>query len=146
VESITYKCIECHEVKPEDEFYRTPVNKRGRTAACKACLFGRRERWRGEFPTYADKSRDNHLKRKYGINTAQYVAMKAAQGGVCAICGTDDPGRKGEFHVDHCHATGVVRGLLCITCNQALGLLYDSPDLMEAAAAYVRKHAKDKAA
>ena len=56
----------------------------------------------------------------------------------CAICKTTTPGGKGTFHVDHCHATGAVRGLLCMACNIGIGKLKDSPELLDAAASYLR--------
>ena len=54
---------------------------------------------------------------KYGITADQFHAMCAAQGGVCALCRR--PPSK-QFHVDHCHETGRVRGLLCHLCNTRL--------------------------
>jgi len=63
-------------------------------------------------------------KKKYGITVADYDRMFLEQGGKCKICGVDKPGKNTRtkyFHVDHCHKTGRVRGLLCISCNVLLG-------------------------
>lgn len=81
--------------------------------------------------------RANNLKYAYGITTEQYHTMLDKQGGACAICGTTSPGVKGNFHVDHDHATKTIRGLLCRNCNTALGLLKDSIDIAQAAVAYL---------
>lgn len=77
------------------------------------------------------------LKREYGITPEQYDRMHAEQGGVCAICGDQQRGR--ALDVDHDHVTGAVRGLLCSGCNQTLGKMKDSPDLLRAAAAYLER-------
>ncbi len=69
--------------------------------------------------------RNRGLKAKYGITIEQYDMMFAQQNGVCAVCATVQPGR--PLDVDHCHDTGVIRGLLCNPCNMALGLLKDDP-------------------
>lgn len=78
------------------------------------------------------------LADRYGITSEQYEEMVRAQGGRCAICGTDNPGRKRtKWAVDHCHKTGRVRGLLCTKCNPGLGYFQDSPELLLAAARYL---------
>lgn len=61
--------------------------------------------------------------RKYGITARQRDAMSEAQGGVCAFpgCERSEASEHLGLHVDHCHATGEVRGLLCLTHNQWLG-------------------------
>lgn len=84
------------------------------------------------------------LRKQYGITVEQYDAMLAAQGGGCAICGDppDGVGRAGvRLHVDHCHATNRVRGLLCNSCNNGLGRFRDRPELLRAAAAYLAAEA-----
>jgi len=64
--------------------------------------------------------------------------MLVTQEGRCAICGTQDPGRNWpSFNVDHDHATGRVRGLLCANCNDAIGKLKDDPTLLHRAAEYL---------
>ena len=79
------------------------------------------------------------LATKYGLTHEDVANMLAAQGGRCAICGGDSPRGKGSWHVDHCHATNSVRGLLCQPCNQGLGLFRDNPDTLEKAATYLRR-------
>lgn len=82
--------------------------------------------------------------RKYGLTVEQYDAMFTAQNGQCAICYSEaDPNGKraaSRLHVDHDHISGRVRALLCNNCNRAIGYLKDDPDLMAAAAEYVRSH------
>lgn len=62
--------------------------------------------------------------------------MEKAQGGVCKICRRPETQRK-RLAVDHCHTTGAVRGLLCITCNAEIGHLLDDPEIIRRAADYV---------
>ena len=81
--------------------------------------------------------------RQYGVTPEWYEAKLAEQGGQCAICGrTPPPGAiksASRLHVDHCHDSANVRGLLCNRCNPALGLFDHNPELLEAAAAYLRR-------
>jgi len=59
------------------------------------------------------------MMRVYGITNEEFVKMELDQGGVCKICKKADQSR--ELQVDHDHRTGVVRGLLCVSCNTSLG-------------------------
>jgi hypothetical protein len=72
----------------------------------------------------------------YGLTPGDYDRMLAEQDGACAICTRPEPNGK-ALHVDHCHATGQVRALLCGQCNRALGQMQDDPDRLLAAAAYL---------
>lgn len=100
-------------------------------------------KWRQESGLYgmpaqviAQRKRSRACKlRKYGLTPEQFAQMHADQAGRCAICG--DTCRC----VDHDHKTGKVRGLLCGSCNRALGFLKDSADICAAAAAYLQSHA-----
>ena|SRR5215467_8614427 len=65
--------------------------------------------------------RTDSLRARYNITPEDYDWMLQVQGGGCAVCYTTDASRWGQFHVDHDHETGVVRGLLCAKCNFALG-------------------------
>jgi hypothetical protein len=83
----------------------------------------------------------SHKCRTYSITPEQYFAMLRAQGGVCAICARP-PVSKRDWHVDHDHKTGIIRGLLCNGCNTAIGQLRDNPALCRAAADYLERHGK----
>lgn len=89
----------------------------------------------------AARSPHDSRRRLYGLEPDQYEALVVAQGGRCAVCGTDQPGgrSKGSWHVDHEHSTGRVRGLLCTRCNQALGLFDDDAARLVAAAEYLTR-------
>jgi len=82
------------------------------------------------------------VKTMYGIDHKTFVAMFAAQGDRCAICGTDQPvgeGRTAQWNIDHDHVTGAIRGILCSQCNIGIGQLRDDPDLLRRAIAYLEK-------
>lgn len=88
-------------------------------------------------------ARKYRLRTRYGITEEIYLELLAKQDHVCAICQQScASGRR--LAVDHDHATGCVRGLLCRRCNQLLGRMEDSPLLLERAAAYLRKNASDQ--
>jgi hypothetical protein len=154
------QCTKCGEVKAYGQFYRHGTTADGRATYCiecqKADTRARRaanrdqvKAWNAAARDRADKNvkasenRRNHLRRQYGITPEDYDEMLAAQGGVCAICGQTewfiDP-RKGTprcLSVDHCHATGKVRGLLCGRCNRSIGHFEDNPEIIARAAAYL---------
>lgn len=85
------------------------------------------------------KNRVQVLRRKYGLALDDYKALIAAQGDSCAICRGPSTSAWGSWHVDHDHATGEVRGLLCSSCNVGLGNFGDDPERLEAAARYLRR-------
>ena len=76
--------------------------------------------------------------RRYGLTQLDWDALVATQAGRCAICRTDTPGGRGElWHIDHCHDTGRVRGLLCHNCNVGIGNFRDDPTLLARAIEYL---------
>jgi hypothetical protein len=89
-------------------------------------------RWRG---TQRDRIHEQEIKRQFGLPIGSYSALLAAQGGVCAICGQKPT--KQRLNVDHSHASGVVRGLLCGSCNRALGMFRDDVRLLNQAIRYL---------
>lgn len=84
---------------------------------------------------------ERHVERKFGITEAQLNALLEKQGGCCAICGNTEPvinkGGVQKLSVDHCHATGKIRGLLCSVCNHLLGQAKDNVKVLRAAAVYL---------
>lgn len=119
----------------DDEFGIDRSRPTGRAASCR--------RYHREY--YATHSKDlraaenvRQLRRKYGLTPAEIEAMAAEQGGVCAICGAAPRGRWKRLHVDHDHATGAVRALLCNDCNLKIGVL--ESDWVALAIAYLVVH------
>jgi Recombination endonuclease VII len=78
-----------------------------------------------------DRAHNKRLKSKYGLSLERFNKMLARQGGKCAVCR-----KKRKLVVDHCHKTGVVRGLLCNNCNLAEGLV-QTPDNVRRMLAYM---------
>jgi hypothetical protein len=162
-------CPRCSQEKLEDMFYIDSRRKEGRRKTCKACDWEFRDKdknrtksaraWHAMSPdrrkekaaarkiwtaNNKDKIRNADLKRKYGITLTQYKEILLNQDGECAICESTDPRGHGDFHVDHCHSTGAVRGLLCSDCNLAIGLLKDSPKLVRYALNYLERDRNGK--
>jgi hypothetical protein len=79
---------------------------------------------------------------KLGLTPEVFARMLEQQGGRCAICNraetsTSHSGLVKTLAVDHDHATGIVRGLLCEKCNHGLGRFTDDPEILVAAAEYL---------
>jgi hypothetical protein len=106
---------------------------------CKTAIFTRYRKERGydhrRYWKNPAGERERHLIRKYGVTLADYERMFAAQDGRCGVCGKT---QERAFDVDHDHSSGEVRGLLCTSCNRMIGHGGDSPETLEAAAAYLR--------
>ncbi len=139
-------CTTCNISKPLADFH--PDKRRGHAARCKACNTVAVRQWRSDNrDTYNAKERQRyadsptrwktHLKRKYGITAEAYAAMLDSQGGACGICRAIAADIDETLAVDHCHATGAVRGLLCAKCNRMLGCANDRPEVLRAAADYL---------
>lgn len=109
-----------------------------------------RDRYRSKRSGYAKERRrrpevkaalrDRHLQKRYGLTLAAYNQMLEAQGGVCAICGCEPTVQKNKFVVDHDHATGQVRAILCHRCN--VGVSYQEHALTGKWREYVWRHGK----
>ena len=136
-------CKVCGEAKPLTEYYKVKKDGRFYHGKCKTCYVARQqERYTPE------RGRDANLRQKYGITTEQYNFMLQTQGGVCAICGTDEAGgrRSGRggalehFFIDHDHNTGKVRGLLCNNCNRVLGFVDDNTEILTRMVEYLTNH------
>jgi Recombination endonuclease VII len=164
------RCSKCKVLKALADFYRASATPDGRRPDCKACFDARRKRWylRNRAREIArvrawqkanpdrvkashDRNRERrnkqmreiHLRNKFGLTVEEYNRILEAQGGVCAIC--EAPPTPGiSLHVDHDHGTGEIRGLLCVRCNNALGLFREDPDLLKRAARYVTADAKHR--
>lgn len=84
-------------------------------------------RWKGSPKPSSQRA------RRYGLQKEDYLAMRRRQNDRCAICQ-----RQAPLLVDHCHKTSRVRGLLCQSCNFALGLFQDNPNILRVAIRYLK--------
>lgn len=112
-------CNKCKKEKNLSEFHKNGgSSKTEYRAVCKECK-------RGE-----------HYQRTYGIGIEEYNIILVKQGGTCKIC-DGEPGAR-SLHIDHCHDTGKIRGLLCANCNTGIGNLKDDINLLEKAINYLK--------
>lgn len=162
-------CTKCGLAKPFEEFYRCAGMKDGYRSDCRACnleakhqryvdnpgpAIARAKRWQQEnaervnakqrarraMPEAKRRARAEHLMRKFGMTIEQYDAMLEAQGGGCFICGRP-PREDISLHIDHDHSTGMVRGLLCFRCNNAIADFNEDPTVLRKAIRYLSVHA-----
>lgn len=130
----------------------------GLSSWCKLCRADTARKWGNNNPErvavqgkvkrqkvgFQDKNRGYVLKARYGISLIDYAEMLKNQDNSCAICGTKQEDKTYHFHVDHCHSTGVVRGLLCSPCNVFLGVSKDNVDVFKRAIHYLEKEQRKK--
>lgn len=140
-------CRLCNIELPVSRFSIRDKNKGTLRTECKTCLANERKK----SPRHGMWHKENKekvtnynmklgLKRNYGMSYQEYVDLLDAQGGMCAICGTDKfMGVGKRAHVDHCHATGKVRGLLCNLCNVGIGALKENTETLRNALDYIEK-------
>ena len=117
------RCYRCNEFKPLAAFNADASNSTGVGSRCKPCHL-----------EYKRKTGMNRV-YKYGLSSADYLEMLEQQADLCAICGKADPAK--ALAIDHCHVTGVVRGLLCHNCNVGLGNFRDDDGLLYKAMEYL---------
>jgi len=136
-------CPKCNESKLLDQFYKKRTGLQG---YCKVCQQNISKKYFKDNPEKAVKNagvwaksnpkkvKDKQLKWNYGISLKEYNNLAEQQNHKCAIC---DNSSKIALAVDHCHITGVIRGLLCRECNRGLGLFKDSSNNLIKAAKYI---------
>lgn len=117
------KCFRCKNIKNISEFYKNKLNKTGHDSICKECS--------------SNKS-SNFKIIEYGITVQEYNDMLETQDFKCAICSKEQDNI--SLSIDHNHTTGKVRGLLCNSCNMALGLFQDSTRILLMAATYLESN------
>jgi hypothetical protein len=132
---ITKVCSNCKNLKPITDFYKRANSRDGTQSSCKLCQ-------KIHSSTYAkinkNKTRQWKLKSNYNLTPENYEQMLKAQNGRCAICQTTSPGgRFHVWHIDHCHTSGKVRGLLCHCCNMGLGYFKDNQFNLHQALSYL---------
>lgn len=112
------ECTRCLNMEPLERFTKHKIGYLGIHPYCKTC------------------ATERHLIAKYGLTLKDREELYATQGNGCAIC--KDPVDIKAIHVDHCHTTGVTRGLLCNSCNTALGHVRENEQICENMIEYIR--------
>jgi len=142
------ECSKCKETKPTSEFHKDARHPTGYKCWCKACAKAKRNpeqlrlsssKW---YANHTDTFRSRARQRRYGITPDQYNQLLTEQQHCCAICQQPFTEHKRAVLtpcVDHCHASGAVRGILCSGCNRMLGLAKDNRDILLKAVDYLDK-------
>ena len=139
-------CTSCKVEQTLDRFHKDVSRFDGLSNRCKSCRCKYQESFSknciacgDEFIVHGNKKAQvycgpdcQRLYLVYGISKKDRDSFLDKQGGVCAICKSKKP-----LSVDHCHATGHVRGLLCTECNTAIGTMSDDSDRLRRAADYI---------
>ncbi len=123
-------CSCCKKERVIKDFYKQNDRKINVKSQCKICI---KKNYK------ADKQRDSQLKYRYNITLEQYDKMFEEQNGVCVICEQPNIANR-RLCVDHNHATGKVRKLLCNKCNNVLALADENIDILLKAINYLRKY------
>lgn len=113
-------CSLCGVKKPISEFYKNRGKPR---KDCKVCH---------------EKSKMKYRVGRYGITVSEFYSLIEQQNNKCAIC-EETFEKTRTRHIDHCHTSGKVRGMLCHGCNTAIGLMKESPEILKAALKYLQK-------
>ena len=130
---ITKICKQCGEEKPLSEMEKCKKSKDGTRKTCMVC---KRKRYFKSRSNNVERQKQNqrksHLMNRYKITLEEYDAMVIKQDNKCGICGREGNSHSNTRHldVDHCHNTGLIRGLLCNRCNQSMGKVKDNPELL----------------
>jgi hypothetical protein len=127
----------CGKEKLATDFYFRNKKYNRRHSECKLCTGERVKTRHKENP---ERTKNNDLKRLYGITLNEHTQMYEEQNGVCAVCEKPGDGKWKKLCVDHDHKTGKVRQLLCRNCNMILGQVDDNINHMEKLTAYLKKH------
>lgn len=124
---IMQKCAKCGLKKSiEENFSRMGKDKKGRTLYYRYCK-----------PCASGTARVERLRNVFQITPEEYDQLELSQGGMCAICKRMPAEGKNRLSIDHNHATGMLRGLLCWLCNRVLGMLKDDPECARRVAQYL---------
>ena len=156
---LTKTCSKCSKTKLTSEFYKDITKLDGLHCNCKTCSGKATLNWyrknrasqlvrmrkyhqeHKQRPRPKEKRQASEIKYRHGLTWAVYQQMVKKQNGVCAICGKQDSSGR-RLSIDHDHVTGKVRGLLCLKCNRALGLIGDSVPVAKMIVKYLRRTIK----
>jgi hypothetical protein len=149
------QCTKCLKIKPLDKFHKSKRHGKYTKNECAECtnsyLRNHYHSKRKNNDTHKLKRTRYNYRRTHGIEYEEYLQMCKDRNYMCDICNSVKLPANGSIRpckdilvLDHCHATNKIRGILCQTCNQGLGLLKDSVDNLVAAQLYLLQTETDK--
>jgi len=145
--SHTLFCSECKMMLPYRMFAKYTDKANGRTkyfSCCRKCATIRSQRYRKTHPEWYINEKRKAVCNKFGLSIEEYNKMYVLQNSRCKICGIPEAELNKKFAIDHCHETGLIRGLLCESCNIMLGNAKDNPTILRLGAEYLEQIALSK--
>lgn len=140
------KACSCGEIKPFDDFSPVSVasSRDRRYSYCRPCPAAKSRAWKKANRGKQLESLRSVRLKQYGLTIESYDVLCERQGGVCASCGEAETALSNglsikRLTVDHDHATGSVRGLLCNRCNVMIGMARDDPARLRRGADYLER-------
>tara|TARA_R110002167_G_scaffold71719_2_gene202249 strand:- start:34 stop:438 length:405 start_codon:yes stop_codon:yes gene_type:complete len=131
------KCSKCKEEKEFSEFYKDKRSPDNLGYTCKVCSKTKNAQYYIDNKT---KFKVYNLSKNYGVSQEDFIALLKEQDSRCKICGVNTLEESGKtLHLDHCHDSGKVRGLLCQTCNTGLGHFRDNVSNLKKAIKYLEE-------
>lgn len=148
----TKVCGDCKLNKPASDFSKDKGKYDGLCWHCKVCrkkyrqqphvrsqtsIYNKAERKKDPEKT-KERDRKYTLSRYWGMTPEEFEKLLNDPGRKCKICKRPErSSEKKPLVIDHCHTSGRIRGLLCDDCNRGIGLLKDSPDILQNALDYL---------
>lgn len=155
------RCAFCLEEKSKENFHKKAKALDGLHPYCKVCTATKNKSWYVEnkerhaatCASWYSKNKEKanksgtdwHYRNNYGISYEDFILLAGKQQNKCAICSTTlvFSGRGTNRAVmDHCHTTGNIRGVLCSSCNQGIGLLREDIDILKGSILYLENYNK----
>lgn len=134
----TKNCTKCFENMELEKFQKDHRYSDGYSSWCKSCKNELSARYQKQWAANnREAAKSIQLKTRYGIDLKRYNEILEIQNFSCAICKKHESEFGRKLSVDHCHDTGVIRGLLCGNCNTAIGKLKDNKQLLNNAIDYL---------
>ncbi len=129
-------CARCQEILPFSTYnMRVEGGKTYCVSKCRECQ-------KASYRDNKDEIREIRRQHRTGAPIGTYEYLVSLYGAKCAICGAENPGgtsrESGQFHIDHDHNTGLIRGLLCSTCNVGIGMLKHDISVLSSAIQYLQ--------
>jgi hypothetical protein len=131
------RCSKCKVPKPLNEFHKRKSSKDGYDHHCKICGNSRHREKYSTDSEYRSRKKHSYIRTVYKLTEAEHSKLISKHNGKCGICDTDFKSKRTTY-IDHDHATGKVRGLLCPKCNILLGASMDNIKILQSAISYLK--------